>query len=62
MSYYTHDYGYYAGGSRRGALVQKKNQCGGQVTRGYQNAQREFNGGNEIARYVWYQSVEYSVS
>ncbi|CAG7899417.1 hypothetical protein HID58_030600 [Brassica napus] len=39
------DYGYYASGSQRGGLVQKKNQ----------NAQRGFNGGNEIARYVWYQ-------
>lgn len=43
--YYTQDYGYYASGSQRGGLVQKKNQ----------NAQRGFNGGNEIARYVWYQ-------
>ncbi|XP_013631220.1 PREDICTED: uncharacterized protein LOC106336824 [Brassica oleracea var. oleracea] len=49
------DYGYYAGGSQRGGLVQKKNQCGGQMTRGYKNAHRGFNGGNEIARYVWYQ-------
>ncbi|KAG2289263.1 hypothetical protein Bca52824_048867 [Brassica carinata] len=52
MSYYTQDYGYYAGGSQRGGLVQKKNQCGGQMTRGYKNAHRGFNGGNEIARYV----------
>ncbi|CAN8269257.1 unnamed protein product [Cochlearia groenlandica] len=34
----TNDYGYYAGGG----------QGGGQATRGYQNAQRGFNGGNEF--------------
>ena len=55
VSYYTQDYGYYAGGSQRGGLVQKKNQCGGQMTRRDKNAHRGFNGGNEIARYVWYQ-------